>query len=105
MRTILMFLLAAVVLGTALEAPKAAPVPDQQMHALKRKHKAQQKVLKQQQRAMKHAAKHQAQSRAERKRFHQTLKMQRKLLKKGQKEETDNLKRRHKGMKRARAAP
>lgn len=102
MRKLLRSLLAAVVLGAALHALKAAPVPDQEMRALKRNHKAQQKALKRQQRVLKRAIKHQRQSRAERKRFHQTLKMQRQLLKKGQKEETHNLKQRHKGVKRAR---
>ncbi len=74
----------------------AAPLPNQEMKALRKQHKEQRKALKQQQRAMKRVMAQHALPDDSQQRFRRDLKMQRQLLQRCQRDEARRLKQKHK---------
>jgi|SRR5437667_12778692 len=99
MRKVLILLIAALMAGGAsVSVLKAAP-RDQELRALKKRQKEQRKTLKIQQRSMKRTMKRQQLPADSRKRFQRQLKMERQVLRMGQREETKNLTERKKFMK------
>ena len=94
MRRVLVLLAAAVMLGSPLETLTASRGSRSAMHQLKKRHKEQKKALKQQQHAMKKVMNQHELSSDVTERFNHDLKMQRQLLRKDQKDETQNLKNR-----------
>jgi len=94
MRRVLILVAMAVALTSAQEKLKAFHVAKQEKHELKKRHKEEKRVLKRQQRAMKSVMNQHEQSIDESDRFKHDLKMQRQLLRKDQKNETQNLKKR-----------
>ncbi len=98
MRKVLVLLTAALMAGASVGALKAAP-RDQELHELKKRQKEQRKTLKIQQRSMKNTMKRQQLPSDSRKRFQRQLKMERQVLRMGQREETKSLTGRKKFMK------
>jgi hypothetical protein len=96
-RRFLLLLLTAMILGAMAGSLLRG---DQESRDLKKRHKAQMKTLKIQQRGMKKAMRVHPVSREESKRFKRELKMQKLMLKNGQKDETSSLKERRKFNKR-----
>ena len=94
MRRVLILVTMAVVLTSAQERLKAFHVAKQEKHELKKRHKEEKRILKRRQRAMKSVMNQHEQSSDESERFKHDLKMQRQLLRKDQKDETQNLKKR-----------
>jgi uncharacterized membrane protein YhiD involved in acid resistance len=96
-------ILAALILAIPLVFPlgklTAAPPRDQETKQLKKRHKAQNKEAKQQQRAMKRVMAQHEQSSDSRARFKHDLKMQRQMLRRSQKEETQRMKKKRKSDK------
>ena len=92
MRRLVILLVTAAVLGSALVSPGASLARDREMHDLNKRHKTERKTLKQQERATKNVMKGHPMSAAERKRFKKNLKMQRKMLRSGQHNETKSVK-------------
>jgi hypothetical protein len=88
MRKLLASFVAAILLVLPLGKLTATPLPNREMKELKKHHKEQRKMLKQQQHAMKRVMGQHAQSSDSRERFKHDLKMQRQMLRKGQKAET-----------------
>ena len=107
MKKLSLLLAAALSLSVALASIPAAPARSYEAHQLKKHHKAERKALKEQQRAMKRVmAQHQL-SDDQRARFKNDLKMQKRLLHNGQKDESHNLKQSQKkqNQKHAKTAP
>jgi hypothetical protein len=104
MRRVLVLLALAVMLGSPLETLTASRDSNSEMHQLKKRHKEQNKALKQQQRAMKKVMDQHELSSDVTERFNHDLKMQRQLLRKDQKDETHNLKKRNSSDAEARKA-
>ena len=98
MRKVLVLLTAACMAGASVGALKAAP-RDKELHDLKKHQKEQRRNLKIQQRSMKNTMKRQQLSADSRKRFKQQLKMERQVLRMGQKQETKDLIERKKSLK------
>lgn len=88
----------AILLALTCVSVTAVPLPSQEMKALSKRHKEQQKMLKQQQRAMKAVMAKHDQSPDARKRFKSDLKMQRQMLRKSQKDETRRMKEHQKSL-------
>lgn len=82
-----------------LGKPTPVPLPNREMKELKKRHKEQRKMLKQQQRAMKKVVGQHARSSDSRMRFKHDLKMQRQMLHRSQKDETRRLKENRKSPK------
>lgn len=76
-----------------------APLPNQETKDLKKRHKKQRKMVKQQQRAMKKVMGQHEQTSDSRERFKHDLRMQRQMVRKSQKDETGRLKNNHKSVK------
>jgi len=98
MRKVLILLTAALIAGASAGALKAVP-GDQELHELKKRQKEQRKTLKIQQRSMENTMKRQQLPADSRKRFKRQLKMERQVLRMGQRAETKNLTERKKSMK------
>ena len=86
MRKVLVLLTVACMAGASVGALKAAP-RDRELHDLKKRQKQQRKTLKIQQRSMKRTMKRQQLPPDSRKRFRRQLKMERHVLRTGQREE------------------
>ena len=99
MLKILNFLIVATMLLLPLVRLAAVPPPDQEMKQLKKRHKAQKREAKQQQRAMNKVMAQHEQSSASRARFKHDMKMQRQMLRNNQKVETRRVKDKHKSDK------
>jgi hypothetical protein len=100
MRSVLILLMTAILLGSLPRPIEASPARDQEKHDLNKRHKDQRKALKVEQRGMKKVMKQHELSGAERQRFTHQLKMERQVLRSGQKDETKTLKERRKFTKR-----
>ena len=90
MRRILILLLTAVTLASQPVRLKA--IGNKEKHALNHRHKEQRKMLKAQQRNMKKTMNGQPLAKADRKRFKQQLKTERRMLARAQKDDSKNLK-------------
>ena len=99
MRKLLTSFVAAILLALPLGKLTATPLPNQEMKELKKRHKEQRKMLKQQQHTMKKVMGQHAQSSDSRMRFKHDLKMQRQMLRKSQEAETRRLKENHESVK------
>ena len=98
MRRVLVLLILACMAGPSVGELKAVP-RDQELHELKKRQKEQRKTLKIQQRSMKRTMKRQQLPADSRKRFQRQMKMERQVLRMGQREEKKNLTERKKFMK------
>ena len=98
MRRVLVLLILACMAGPSVGALKAAP-RDRELHDLKKRQKQQRKTLKIQQRSMKRTMKRQQLPPDSRKRFRRQLKMERQVLRTGQREERKGLVQRKKSVK------
>ena len=98
MRRVLVLLILACMAGPSVGALKAAP-RDRELHELRKRQKEQRKTLKIQQRSMKRTMKRQQLPADSRKRFQRQMKMERQVLRMGQREEKKNLTERKKFMK------
>jgi len=96
MLKILNVLIVATWLVLPLARLTAGSPPDQETKQLKKRHKAQKREAKQQQRAMHKVMAQHEQSSASRARFKNDMKMQRQMLRKSQKDETRRVKDKHK---------
>ena len=85
--------------GPSVGALKAAP-RDRELHELRKRQKEQRKTLKIQQRSMKRTMKRQQLPPDSRKRFKRQLKMERQVIRMGQREERKGLVERKKSLKR-----
>lgn len=92
MRKLSLLLAAALSLSAVVVPLPAAPARSYEVRQLKKQHKAQRKSLKEQQRAMKSAMGQHELPAEQRRRFKNDLKMQKRLLAKGQKDESRGLK-------------
>jgi gas vesicle protein len=101
MRKFSILVLAAVVLGLPAGALQAAPARSYETRQLKQQHKAQQKDLKEQQRAMKKVMGQHEMSDEQGSRFKHDLKMQKQMLRKSQKDDARRLKQNQKAAKAA----
>ena len=98
MRKVVVVFVTALMAGASVGALKAVP-RDQELHELKKRQKEQRKTLKIQQRSMKRTMKRQQLPADSRKRFQRQMKMERQVLRMGQREEKKNLTERKKFMK------
>lgn len=99
MRKLLGAFCAAILLILPLGKLTAFPLPHREMKELKKRHKEQRKMLKQQQHTMKKVMGQHARSSDSRMRFKHDLTMQRQLLHGNQKDETRRLKKNQESLK------
>ena len=99
MRKLLAGFGAAILLVLPLGKLTAVPLPNREMKELKKRHKEQRKMLKQQEHAMKKVMGQHAQSSDSRMRFKHDLKMQRQMLQRSQKDETRRQEENHESVK------
>jgi hypothetical protein len=97
-RKVWVLLLTACLGGSTLGSLQAAP-RDRELRELKKEQKRQRKSLKAEQRASNQLFKRQGVAGVERQRFKKQMKMQRRVLRKGQREQVRNLKQSKKFMK------
>jgi len=100
MRKLLALLLTALFVGSSVAWLDAAPPRDREMRELRKHQKEQRKTLKIKQRSMKQTMKRHEIPEVERKRFKHQLKMERQVLRMGQRNDAQSLKQRRKFSKR-----